>query len=61
MIAHVITFSAFRSSAALKILEKLGINDLGYSDPIEWERKAYPKRNKRKIPAMQDRKRPPGR
>ena len=39
MVAHVITFSAFRRSAALKILEKLGINDLGYGDPIEWERK----------------------
>ena len=39
MIAHVITFSAFRRSAALKIMEKLGISDLGYGDPIEWERK----------------------
>jgi uncharacterized damage-inducible protein DinB len=38
MIAHVVTFSAFRRSAALKILEQLGINDLGYGDPIEWER-----------------------
>lgn len=39
MIAHVITFSAFRRSAALKNLETLGVNDLGYGDPIEWERK----------------------
>lgn len=38
MIAHVVTFSAFRRSAALKILAGLGINDLGYGDPIEWER-----------------------
>lgn len=38
MLAHVITFSAFRRSAALKMLEKLGVNDLGYGDPIEWER-----------------------
>jgi uncharacterized damage-inducible protein DinB len=38
MIAHVITFSAFRRSAALKILEKMGISDPGYGDPIEWER-----------------------
>jgi AraC family transcriptional regulator len=38
MVAHVVTFSAFRRSAALKILETLGINDLGYGDPIEWER-----------------------
>ena len=42
MVAHVVTFSAFRRSAALKILEKLGINDLGYGDPIEWERKVTP-------------------
>jgi AraC-like DNA-binding protein len=38
MIAHVVTFSAFRRSAALKILAGLGVNDLGYGDPIEWER-----------------------
>ena len=38
MIAHVVTFSAFRRSAALKIMEKLGVDDLGYGDPIEWER-----------------------
>lgn len=39
MIAHVVTFSAFRRSAALKILNRLGIDELGYGDPIEWERK----------------------
>lgn len=39
MVAHIVTFSAFRRSAALKIMERLGINDLGYGDPIEWERK----------------------
>jgi AraC-like DNA-binding protein len=38
MVAHVITFSAFRRSAVLKILEKFGVNELGYGDPIEWER-----------------------
>jgi hypothetical protein len=38
MAAHVITFSAFRRSAALKMLESLGVSDLGYGDPIEWER-----------------------
>ena len=43
MIAHVVTFTAFRRNAALKILEQLGINDLGYGDPIEWEREvAHP-------------------
>jgi AraC family transcriptional regulator len=38
MIAHVVTFSAYRRSMALKILESLGVDDLGYGDPIEWER-----------------------
>ena len=38
MLAHVITFTAFRRSMALKLLEQLGVNDLGYGDPIEWER-----------------------
>lgn len=38
MIAHVITFSAFRRISALKALESFGIDDLGYGDPIEWER-----------------------
>ncbi len=40
MIAHVITFSAFRRLTALKTLESLGtdVDDLGYGDPIDWER-----------------------
>ena len=38
MIAHVVTFSAFRRLTALKALESLGASDLGYGDPIEWER-----------------------
>jgi len=38
MLAHVITFSAFRRSMALKLFELLGVDDLGYGDPIEWER-----------------------
>jgi AraC family transcriptional regulator len=38
LLAHVITFTAFRRSMALKMLELLGVNDLGYGDPIEWER-----------------------
>lgn len=37
MIAHVITFAAYRRTVALQALERLGINDLGYGDPIEWE------------------------
>ena len=40
MLAHVITFTAFRRSMALKLFELLGVDDLGYGDPIEWERMA---------------------
>ncbi|MCC6189166.1 MAG: helix-turn-helix transcriptional regulator [Anaerolineales bacterium] len=38
MLAHVITFSAFRRGTALKMLEGLGANGLGFGDPIAWER-----------------------
>jgi AraC family transcriptional regulator len=38
MLAYVITFTAFRRSMALKLFELLGVDDLGYGDPIEWER-----------------------
>lgn len=37
-IAHVITFSAYRRELALGALRRLGVGDLGYGDPIEWER-----------------------
>jgi AraC family transcriptional regulator len=37
-IAHVITFSAHRRELALGALRSLGVTDLGYGDPIEWER-----------------------
>ena len=37
MIAHVITFSAYRRSVALQAMAQLGVTDLGYGDPIEWE------------------------
>lgn len=37
MIAHVVTFSAYRRSAAIRALERLGVMGLGYGDPIEWE------------------------
>lgn len=42
MIAHVLTFSAYRRLTALKALESLGVSDLGYGDPIEWERSLAP-------------------
>lgn len=37
-IAHVITFSAHRRELAIGAMRSLGIQDLGYGDPIEWER-----------------------
>ena len=36
-IAHVITFSAYRRSAAIRALTQCGATGLGYGDPIEWE------------------------
>jgi AraC family transcriptional regulator len=42
MIAHVITYSAFRRLTVLKVIESMGITDLGYGDPIEWERTLSP-------------------
>jgi AraC-like DNA-binding protein len=38
MIAHVITFSANRRVSTIRALQQAGITDLGYGDPIEWER-----------------------
>ncbi len=38
VIAHVITFSAHQRMVMLNALREFGINDLGYGDPIEFER-----------------------
>jgi AraC-like DNA-binding protein len=38
VIAHVITFGAQQRMVMLSALQKFGINDLGYGDPIEFER-----------------------
>lgn len=38
MISHVLTFNTFRRQLALEIMRKMGVEDLGYGDPIEWER-----------------------
>lgn len=38
MIAHVITFGAYRCTVAIHALARLGVTGLGYGDPIEWER-----------------------
>jgi len=37
-IAHVITFSAHRRELVIGALRKLGVADLGYGDPKDWER-----------------------
>ena len=38
MIAHVYTFGIARRQLALEVMRNLGIEDLGYGDPITWER-----------------------
>jgi len=38
MIAHVLTFSAYRRTVVIEALKQFGITDLGYGDPIEWQR-----------------------
>lgn len=38
MIAHVLTFGIHRRQLALEIMRKMGIEELGYGDPISWER-----------------------
>lgn len=37
-IAHIITFQAQRRAATLEAFRRLGIDEFGYGDPIEWER-----------------------
>ena len=37
-IAHVMTFSAYRREVAIGALRRAGIDDLGFGDPIAWER-----------------------
>jgi AraC family transcriptional regulator len=38
VVAHVITYSAHQRIVILHALQRFGINDLGYGDPIEFER-----------------------
>jgi uncharacterized damage-inducible protein DinB len=38
MVAHVLTFQAYRRQLLLVALKRLGVPNLGYGDPIEWER-----------------------
>jgi hypothetical protein len=38
MIAHVVTFSAYRRTAVIEAFEHFGIEDFVNGDPIEWQR-----------------------
>jgi AraC family transcriptional regulator len=38
MVLHVLTFQACRRSELIQALGDVGIRDLGYGDPIDWER-----------------------
>ena len=37
-LAHVVTISAYRRSLAIGAMRAAGVDDLGYGDPIDWER-----------------------
>jgi AraC family transcriptional regulator len=37
-LAHVVTISAYRRSLAIGAMRAAGVEDLGYGDPLEWER-----------------------
>lgn len=36
MIAHVLTFAAYRRTLAVQALDMVGISDLGFGDPMRW-------------------------
>jgi AraC-like DNA-binding protein len=40
MVAHVLTWSAYRRQAIVGVLRDLGAEGLGIGDPLEWERRA---------------------
>jgi AraC family transcriptional regulator len=40
MVAHVLTFQAYRRQLLLVALKRHGVTDLGFGDPIEWEQAA---------------------
>ena len=37
LIAHVLTFQAYRRSVIIRTMQQLGVTDLGCGDPMEWE------------------------
>ena len=36
MVAHVLTFAAYRRTLAVQALDAAGISDLGWGDPMRW-------------------------
>jgi AraC-like DNA-binding protein/uncharacterized damage-inducible protein DinB len=40
MLAHVVTFNSYRRLTAAAALRDLGVHDVGFGDPIEYEREA---------------------
>ena len=36
MIAHVLTFAAYRRTLAVQALDEVGVSDLGWGDPMTW-------------------------
>ena len=38
MLAHVLTFSAYRRQALVSPMRAIGVDDVGTGDPFEWER-----------------------
>jgi hypothetical protein len=36
MVAHVLTFAAHRRTLAVLALDKYGVTDLGWGDPMRW-------------------------
>ncbi|MBA2716237.1 MAG: AraC family transcriptional regulator, partial [Propionibacteriales bacterium] len=36
MIAHVLTFAAYRRTLAVQALDAVGESDLGWGDPMQW-------------------------
>jgi hypothetical protein len=40
MLAHLITFNSYRRLTAAAVLRGLGVDDVGFGDPIEYERQA---------------------
>ena len=37
-VLHVVTYTAYRRTLALGVLRSLGVEELGWADPIDWER-----------------------